>query len=194
MPKVVDPEERREQIAGALLRVLSRDGLEGASLRHVAAEAGVTAGMVQHYFSTKDAMLEFAMVSASARYEQRITAALEQLGTDPDPALVIATLLRGLLPADGTEADDARVSLAFLTYAAGHPAAAERLAGDNQLLRDHLAGLITAVRPELPDAAAAAAALLGTAEGLAVHVLCARLPVAEARHALEQHLALVLGR
>lgn len=194
MPKVVDHQQRRSQIAAALLTVLSRDGLEGASLRHVATEAGVTAGMVQHYFPSKDSMLEFAMVEAGARYEHRMNDRLTRLGDDPEPASVIAALLGALLPADEAQSDDARIALAFQTYATGHPPAASRLEQGNSLLRGHLATLIAAVRPELPDPAPLATALWATAEGLAVHVLCSRLPLAEAQHALDRQLALVLGR
>lgn len=61
MPKKVDRHERRTLIADALMRVAARQGLEAVSLRHVAAEAGVSPGMVQHYFRTKDEMMAFAM-------------------------------------------------------------------------------------------------------------------------------------
>jgi AcrR family transcriptional regulator len=81
MPKLVDHQERREQIASALMRVAAGQGLEAVSLRHVAAEAGVTSGMVQHYFPSKDSMMAFAMRSASARYEARINQAVAALGT-----------------------------------------------------------------------------------------------------------------
>ena len=57
MPKKVDPEERRRLIADALMRVAAEQGLESVSLRHVATQAGVSAGMVQHYFRTRDEMM-----------------------------------------------------------------------------------------------------------------------------------------
>ena len=53
------------------MRVAARRGLEDVSLRHVAAEAGVTAGMVQHYFRTKDEMMVFAIGAVRERVEQR---------------------------------------------------------------------------------------------------------------------------
>jgi AcrR family transcriptional regulator len=54
MPKKVDRQERRTLIADALMRVAADQGLAAVSLRTVAAEAGVSAGMVQPYFRTKD--------------------------------------------------------------------------------------------------------------------------------------------
>jgi TetR/AcrR family transcriptional repressor of bet genes len=61
MPKQVDHEERRRTIAEAVVRVVSTHGVEAASLRAVAAEAGVSMGAVQHYFTTRDEMLLFAL-------------------------------------------------------------------------------------------------------------------------------------
>ena len=48
MPKVVDHAARREQLAAALWRVVVRDGVEAASLRRVAAEAGWSVGSLRH--------------------------------------------------------------------------------------------------------------------------------------------------
>ncbi|MFB8061103.1 TetR family transcriptional regulator, partial [Kitasatospora purpeofusca] len=48
----VDHEERRRQIAEALLRIADTQGLQSASMRAVAAEAGVSLRLVQYYFET----------------------------------------------------------------------------------------------------------------------------------------------
>ncbi|MFD2025946.1 TetR/AcrR family transcriptional regulator [Promicromonospora aerolata] len=57
MPRVVDHAERRQQIVFALWLVIAQQGIEGVSLRHVAAEAGVSMGRIQHYFGTKEALV-----------------------------------------------------------------------------------------------------------------------------------------
>ncbi|MGO9078364.1 MAG: TetR/AcrR family transcriptional regulator [Streptosporangiaceae bacterium] len=61
MPKQVDHQERRQTIAEAVVRLVAAKGAEAASLRAVAAEAGVSMGAVQHYFTTRDEMLLFAL-------------------------------------------------------------------------------------------------------------------------------------
>jgi AcrR family transcriptional regulator len=61
MPKQVDHQERRQTIAEAIVRLVAAKGVEAASLRAVAAEAGVSMGTVQHYFTTRDQMLLFAL-------------------------------------------------------------------------------------------------------------------------------------
>lgn len=193
MPKRVDHEERRQHIAGALLRVLSRDGLDAVSLRHVATEAGVTAGMVQHYFPSKDAMMQVAMRAASDRYERRITEQLASLGDEPHPASIIRVLVTNLLPADADEADDARIALAFQAYAANNATASAELAEGNRTLTGHLAELLSSADAGGHDPRIAATALLATAEGLAVAVLTAQLPRGIAIRALEHHIALLLS-
>jgi AcrR family transcriptional regulator len=49
-------------------------GLEAVSLRHVATEAGVSTGMVQHYFRTKDEMMTFALEMVMDNIQARATA------------------------------------------------------------------------------------------------------------------------
>ena len=60
MPKIVDHEQRRTEIAEALWRVVARQGLEGATIRAVAAEAGWSRGIVEHYFDNKEELLAFS--------------------------------------------------------------------------------------------------------------------------------------
>lgn len=71
MPRQVDHEERRQTIAKAVVRLVSAKGVEAASLRAVAAEAGVSMGAVQHYFTTKDEMLRFALAYGNTLLAER---------------------------------------------------------------------------------------------------------------------------
>lgn len=57
MPKIVDHDARREEVLGALWRVVQRDGLQGATMRAIAREAGVSSGVLAHYFEDKDDIL-----------------------------------------------------------------------------------------------------------------------------------------
>lgn len=192
MPKRVDHEGRRQHIATALLGVVSRDGLDAVSLRRVATEAGVTSGMVQHYFPSKEDMVHYAMGVASARYEQRITEKLADLGTDPSPLLVIRVLLGGLIPTTDAEAEDARVGLAFQAHAANSPAAAAHLGEGNRVLTEHISELLQSIEAGGDDPRLAATMLLATAEGLAIATLSVGLPPHDAARALDAHLALLI--
>jgi AcrR family transcriptional regulator len=67
MPKIVDHEQRRAEIAEAFWRAVTRQGIEGATIRAVAAEAGWSRGIVEHYFADKQAMVFYACRMAIGR-------------------------------------------------------------------------------------------------------------------------------
>jgi AcrR family transcriptional regulator len=51
-------EDRREQIMEAALRVFSKKGYADASNKDIAHEAGITPGLIYHYFESKEALLK----------------------------------------------------------------------------------------------------------------------------------------
>lgn len=61
MPKIVNHEIKRKEIAEAAWNIIKEEGIEKASIRRVAEKAGMSAGALRHYFSTKDEMLIFIM-------------------------------------------------------------------------------------------------------------------------------------
>jgi len=71
MPKWVDHDERRAELAEAVWRVLEMDGLEGLTMRRIAHEASWSVGAVAHYFPSKDALLTFAHELAMERETRR---------------------------------------------------------------------------------------------------------------------------
>jgi len=52
-----EPDARRLSLIEACARVLAREGIAGASVRTIAVEAGVSAGLVGHYFAGVDALI-----------------------------------------------------------------------------------------------------------------------------------------
>ncbi len=53
--------KKRKSIAEGAWSIIKKEGIEKASIRRVATEAGMSAGALRHYFSTKDEMLLFIM-------------------------------------------------------------------------------------------------------------------------------------
>ncbi len=51
---------RRTALLEATLDVVSQDGIPGASVRRIALKAGVSAGLIRHYFDTKEDMVRAA--------------------------------------------------------------------------------------------------------------------------------------
>ncbi len=179
MPKQVDHEERRQAISAAIWRIVSTQGLEGVSLRTVAAEAGVSMGMVQHYFSSKDDMLMFALATLRTRVETR----LHDGSPDGGP---IRTLLLQMLPLDEERRAEAQVVAAFLARAAVNPAIAEELLKGATGFEEYIASEIA--RAGVPDARRHAAALLSMLDGLTLHILIGLQTPESAVAALDAHL------
>jgi TetR/AcrR family transcriptional repressor of bet genes len=60
--------ERRQELIEATLDTIAELGLRGATVRQIAIRAGVTAGLVRHYFASKDQMVEEAYRSVLATF------------------------------------------------------------------------------------------------------------------------------
>ncbi|GAA3683440.1 TetR/AcrR family transcriptional regulator [Nonomuraea antimicrobica] len=118
MPKVVDPAERRLLLAEAVLRVMRRDGLEQASVRNVAREAGLSMGSLRHYFASQSELMVFAFRTVIDRIESRLAG----LEPEPDPRRRAQRVLNELLPLDDERRAENEVWLAFTSRAMVDPA------------------------------------------------------------------------
>lgn len=85
--------ERREQLIEAALTVASRDGIEAATVRAVAAEAGVSLGVVHYCFQDKDELLR---AMAHAITQQNLTSSLGELPEGAPIEVVIEGLVHAL--------------------------------------------------------------------------------------------------
>ncbi len=193
MPKVVDHAQRRRLITEALWRIAARHGLEAASLTEVAAEAGVSKGMVQHYFRSREEMLLFAIDQANKRLRDRVQQRVAA-DTDPTPMAMLRALTLALLPTDDQSRTGALVSVAFFirelsdaglanTFRQGF---AELLAlVDGQIRAAQQSGQIDhALDPEQE-----AQILLALAGGLTSNILSGHTAPSAAITTVEYHLA-----
>jgi TetR/AcrR family transcriptional repressor of bet genes len=85
---------RREQICRAAATVIAREGFAGTTLRKVAEEAGVSTGMLNHYFSNRQELLTQTLIFVSERARARARKAMEGLppGRDRLEALLDSAL------------------------------------------------------------------------------------------------------
>ncbi|NUP78444.1 MAG: TetR family transcriptional regulator [Nonomuraea sp.] len=124
MPKVVDAEARRDEVADAVFRVVRRAGFEQASLRNVAEEAGLAIGSVRHYFDGHTELMTFAMRVSIERVSVRLEERLGPLLAARDGAERaegVELMLSELLPLDQARLEEATVWLAFTTAARTRP-------------------------------------------------------------------------
>jgi AcrR family transcriptional regulator len=188
MPKKIDPEVRRRELVEALWRVTRRDGWEAVSIRHVAAEAGVSIGMVQHYFTTKDDLLRFAMDMIGQDYGQRVVRRVGELPEPRDPRAIVEIVLDELMPRDGRGRAEVQAAAAFLGRAMLHPEIATSLVADGARLTHALAEQIRRGQPANANPERDAAGLLALADGLIAHLLTGRLTRTTAEAILDAQL------
>ncbi|MFF2850890.1 TetR/AcrR family transcriptional regulator [Streptomyces sp. NPDC058001] len=194
MPKRVDHDERRTEIAQALIRVAGRRGLHAVGMRDVAAEAGVSLRLVQYYFETKEKLLLYGLQQLAEEFGERVAVRLRAAGDDPGPRETIEALLWTSLPSDEESrtfhlvytsyallavTDEALAAQPFLK----RPDAAEDVLTD-LLLKARDAGL---TEPGM-DVRTEAISLLAMAAGLGTSVLTGQRGPDSAAGVLTHHL------
>jgi len=105
MPKIVDHEQRRDEIALIACRVVAQHGFEQATIVRIARAAGCTTGMIAHYFETKQDIIVAALRLILRRIEERLAHA----GGTAD----LLTLLSEALPIDDTRYTECAVWMSF---------------------------------------------------------------------------------
>jgi AcrR family transcriptional regulator len=68
--------DRREALVDAAIESLKRHGHEGLSVRRIAAEAGVSIGLINHHFPNKDALVAESYRTFSRRISDSFAAAV----------------------------------------------------------------------------------------------------------------------
>ncbi|MBB4931750.1 AcrR family transcriptional regulator [Lipingzhangella halophila] len=197
MPKIVDHEQRRRDLAEALWRVVAKAGPSAVSIRAVAAEAGWSAGALRHYFQTRDELLEFAIELAEEGITQRIQARA-QVGGDDEPVLErAAAFIEELLPLDERRRAEFRIWQAVGEdfHQAHDEGDRRRWTAQRELYRSVALALYGDRSPDTAQreewVAAWAAYLHVFCDGLAAQAMFApaRMPPDEARGLLRRFLA-----
>jgi len=108
-------EIRREEVADAAVRLVTRAGLEKVTIREVAHELGYSTTVVSHYFKNKKELLFYTYRAAARRSQVRFDAARAAAPGDLQACLEV------FLPLDADRRRDWRVWLAFWGMAIGDP-------------------------------------------------------------------------
>jgi AcrR family transcriptional regulator len=163
VPKLVDHDARRKELAAALWRVVTRDGIEAASVRRVAAEAGWSTGSLRHYFDSQADLLAFAMELVIERAGARI----EAVSRSGLPREIAERALHEVIPLDAERRAEMQVWLAFTAQSLVRP--------DLRALRDRahvgIRTLCEAVAELLGAPADSAQRLHALVDGLALHAI-----------------------
>jgi AcrR family transcriptional regulator len=197
VPKRVDHEERRRQIADALLRTAATRGLHATAMREVAAEAGVSLRLVQYYFGTKEELLLAAMQHLAARFSARAVARFREAsgsGGLASPRDVIAAILAEALPADDEMRTFYVVYTAYLALSLTDPALAiAPLVKNSGAVIDVVGAQLRAAQaagdtPAHLDPGLEALGLVAMSAGLATSVLAGQSSIEQAQAVIDYHL------
>lgn len=179
------------------MRLAARRGLQGVSFREVAAEAGVSVSLVQHYFGTKANLLGTTIHMCSADMGQRALRRLEELGPDPSPLRRISCIASAFLPTDDVSRSAMLVILGFAATALTDTSV---LSDDTFQDETNLRALVAEELAEAQRRGEVTAALEPAIEaraisslivGLSVGVLLGSCDSDEALAVIESHLALL---
>lgn len=195
-PAVAQPTDtqarQRRRIAEAVWRIAAEEGLEVASMRRIAAEAGVSLRVVQYHFDSKHALLVEALRLLHEENERLARSRIRYDMTDP------RGLLRGLLdeflPLDDQRAFALRVFAAYYARSLTDPSLAAVFLAAEQPLEQLVADIIAAGQaagstvPGL-DRRHEADLLVAGATGLGLDVVHERRSLADVREVLDYHLA-----
>jgi len=173
MPRVVDAELRRAELTDAAARVIARSGVDAATLRRIADEAGWTTGVLTHYFADKESLLLATFqASLASRRSRRLD---RRLGPHFGPADELRASLVGALPIDEDRRRHWLVTLACCTQASGNQALADAQRDAYREYRHHLTELVRelgvpAADPPV-DPRDLAERLIAAADGVAIQAL-----------------------
>ena len=169
MPRLVDHDERRREIALATWRAIDELGVEGTTMRAIADRAGCTIGRLNHYFACREEMLVAALRHAHTQTASRMLRAIDgRSGRD-----ALRAVLLEALPLDDLRRTEWKVWLTFWAQAI----TTESLRSEHQQRyhewRQLVAGLVAQAAPSLrkPQVERLTDLLVATVDGLGVQTL-----------------------
>ncbi|QLE70598.1 TetR/AcrR family transcriptional regulator [Streptomyces rectiverticillatus] len=184
---------RRRQIAEAVWRIAAERGLEAASMREVAAEAGVSLRVVQYHFGSKHGLLVSALHLLHEENDRRARARMAALPDPADLRAVLGAVLNEFLPLDEQRRSALRVFVAYYVRSLTDPALAEVFLHASQPVEQLVAGLIAqAGAAPGTDPGREADLLVSGVTGLGMDVLHGRRTLADVRTTLDYHLGRIL--
>lgn len=109
MPRQIDHEVRREDLADALWRIAAREGIGAATIRAVASEAGWSTGALRHYAPSQTSLLATAFEQANRQTSER----LDRLAVRTLDLTIARRVLEALLPMNDRRRAEAAAWFSF---------------------------------------------------------------------------------
>jgi len=188
-----DPDERRQSLIEATARVLSAKGAAGVSVRTICAEAGVSPGLLRHYFAGVSEAIAETYRWTGQQIAEALEAAVANAGPDPRARLLAYITASFRAPIADPQLLASYVALWSLSRS--DPQVALVRAEVYRDFREGLELLICAYRPQLRDVRLPAIALTALIDGLWLELSLGDAPFTpeEAEALAEKWLATVAG-
>jgi len=87
MPKIIDHDQRREEIAQQINSLISEKGIENTTIRAICRRSGFSTGVLAHYFENREAMLIYVFEWHMLRVYRRLES-LENVETTKKSVLL----------------------------------------------------------------------------------------------------------
>ncbi|AJE85328.1 HTH-type transcriptional regulator BetI [Streptomyces albus] len=185
---------RSTQILEAAARMVARRGVRGLRVEELAAEAGVSTGLIYYHFKDRTGILRHTLAfinDRAARYTQDRAAGAEPLGPreELERSLLLELQDTPEVKENSSAWGELRASAVF------EPVLREDLARATLVWVQEIAALLGRVHPLSPAAALAAAAerLTALVEGLSMRWLSGGLAIDHARTLVKEAVATELG-
>ncbi|GGR66341.1 AcrR family transcriptional regulator [Nocardioides luteus] len=140
MPRIADHDARRAQITSGVRALALESGLGSVTVAKTAKAAGVSVGLVQHYYDSKESLLADTLSRLLTDIERRVDRAIAR--AEGDHARIEHMLGAGLLellPLTPARRDEAYLRHAFVGLALDNPTLAEHQRAFDHRLRDRIA-------------------------------------------------------
>ena len=149
MPKIVDQDERRRDIAQAVWTIIARSGLKGATIRKVADECEMSVGSIQHYFKNQNELYQFSMDLMIQRASERMNN-LGEYEPENGAAAVqhVIQMLQQMLPLDQERHTEAQTWLVFSAEAVSNKELQEMQEEMNLLIRNACQGCLAYLKSQ----------------------------------------------
>lgn len=142
--------KRRRALIAATLSLVSEGGARAATVRAIADRAGVTAGLIRHYFQTKEALIAAAFLDLMTTMTEDNMAALNLAPSDPHARLV--AFVDAALRPPVADRDSVVRWASFVQEASRNPVMLEIHRTTYEDYRNHLRDLIAALPTKRDDA------------------------------------------
>lgn len=167
MPKLLDHDERRLEIARAVWRLVRDRGLASVSVRSVAAEAGLATASLRRAFPTQQALLTFCFELVVERAGRRIA----DLPAKGDARAYAEQVLREVLPLDAERRAEMTVWLVFASAALTDASLAPVFTAGHDALHELCRAVVASLGVDEAAVPFEAEGLHALVDGLAMHLV-----------------------